>query len=137
MSDPIPLSEAARLVGKTPGALRRLVNEGKLHGLKDAQGKHLVQREEVIAHYAITLRSGAISDRNEDRSERRSDDSLVQALRDQVAILRSAAEQDRIEKAELRSQNKELQGEVLKLSAEMLALLKGDGKGLLSRWIRK
>jgi hypothetical protein len=38
---------------------------------------------------------------------------------------------------ELRAQNKELQGEVLKLSAEMLALLKGEGKGLLSRWIRK
>lgn len=133
MSDPIPLSEAARLVGKTPGALRRLVNEGRISGLKDVQGRHLVHREEVIAHYAITLRSGASTDRDEDRSE----DALVQALRDQVAILQSAADQDRIEKAELRAQNKELQGEILKLNAEMLALLKGDSRGLLSRWIRK
>ena len=137
MSDPIPLSEAARLVGKTPGALRRLVNEGRISGLKDAQGRHLVRREEVIAHYAITLRSGASTDRDEDRSEPRSEDPLVQALRDQVAILRQASDQDRIEKAELRAQNKELQGEIQKLNAEMLALLKGDGKGLLSRWMRK
>ncbi len=133
MSDPIPLSEAARLVSKTPGALRRLVNEGRISGLKDAQGRHLVHREEVIAHYAVTLRSGASTDRDEDRSE----DPLVQALRDQVAILRSAADQDRIEKTELRAQNKELQGEILKLNAEMLAILKGEGKGLLSRWIRR
>ncbi|MFN7857860.1 MAG: hypothetical protein ACK5OA_15040 [Acidovorax sp.] len=137
MSDPIPLSEAARLVGKTPGALRRLVNEGRLHGHKDVQGRHLVHREEVIAHYAITLRSGASADRDEDRSDPRSGDPLLQALRDQVAILRSTVDQDRIEKAELRTQNKELQGEILKLNAEMLAMLKGEGKGLLSRWMRK
>ena len=133
MSDPIPLSEAARLVGKTPGALRRLVNEGRLHGLKDTQGRHLVRKEEVIAHYAITHRSGASADRSEDRSS----DPLVQALRDQVAILRSAVDQDRIEKAELRTQNRELQSQLVKIAAEMQAILSKETDGMLSRWFRK
>jgi len=137
MSDPIPLSEAARLVGKTPGALRRLVNEGRLHGLKDAQGRHLVRKEEVIAHYAITHRSGASTDRNEDRSDARSSDPLLQALRDQVSILRATVDQDRIEKAELRAQNRELQGQVVKLAAEMQAILAKETEGKLSRWFRK
>jgi hypothetical protein len=133
MSDPIPLSEAAKLVGKTPGALRRLVNEGRLHGLKDAQGRHLVRKEEVVAHYAITHRSGASADRDEDRSG----DPLLQALRDQVSILRAAVDQDRIEKTELRAQNRELQSQLVKLAAEMQALLSKETDGMLSRWFRK
>ena len=133
MSDPMPLSEAARLVEKTPGALRRLVNEGKLQAHKDQKGRHLVRREEVIAHYVGTYQSGASADRNQDRSG----DPLVQALRDQVAILRGAVDQDRIEKAELRTQNRELQSQLVKLAAEMQAILSKETDGKLSRWFRK
>jgi len=133
MSDPIPLSEAARLVGKTPGALRRLVNEGRLHGVKDSQGRHRVRREEVIAHYADTHRSGASADRYEDRSG----DPLVQALRDQVSILRATVDQERFEKTELRAQNQELQSQLLRFAAEMQALLSKETDGKLSRWFRR
>ena len=133
MSDPIPLSEAARLVEKTPGALRRLVNEGKIQANKDHKGRHLVRREEVIAHYADTHRSGASTDRHEDRSE----DPLIQSLRDQVAILRAALDRDRIEKDELRGQNRELQSQLMKFTAEMQAILSKETNGLLSRWFRK
>ena len=133
MSDPIPLSEAARLVEKTPGALRRLVNEGRLQAHKDQKGRHLVRREEGIAHYADTHRSGASTDRSEDRSS----DPLLQALRDQVAILRAALDQDRHEKAELRIQNRELQSQLVKFAAEMQAILSRETKGKLSQWFRK
>ena len=129
MSDPIPLSEAARLVEKTPGALRRLVNEDRLQAHKDQKGRHLVRREEVIAHYADTHRSGASTDR--------SSDPLLQALRDQVAILRAALDQDRQEKAELRTQNRELQSQLVKFAAEMQAILSRETEGKLSRWFRK
>lgn len=129
MSDPITLSEAARLVEKTPGALRRLVNEGKLQAHKDQKGRHLVRREEVIAHYVDTYRSGASLDRSED--------PLLQALRDQVAILRAASDQDRHEKAELRTQNRELQSQLVKFAAEMQAILSRETEGKLSKWFRK
>ncbi len=137
MSDPMLLSEAARLVGKTPGALRRLINEGRLHALKDPQGRHRVHKENVIAHYANTCRSGASTDQHMDRPQTQEDDPLLRALRDQVAILRSNVDQDRIEKAELRTQNREFQSQLVKLAAEMQALLSKETDGKLSRWFRR
>lgn len=133
MSDTISLSEAAKLVGKTPGALRRLVNEGRIRSTKDSSGRHNVRRDDVIAHYAINRRSGASSSLDENNLS----DPLVSSLRDQISILKANIEQDRIEKTELRLQNRELQGQIVKLASEMQALLARETDGKLSRWFRK
>lgn len=56
---------------------------------------------------------------------------------DQVAILRATLDQDRHEKAELRTQNRELQSQLVKFAAEMQSILSRETEGKLSRWFRK
>jgi hypothetical protein len=136
MSDPITLNEAAQIVGKTPGALRRLVNDGKIEAIKDSKGRHLVHKDSVLAHFAnghqTDRRSGATSV----RSQKIESDPLILALRDQIVFLERSLEVERSEKRELRQQNKSLQEEVIKVMAEMRGMLQKEDKGLLSRWIR-
>jgi hypothetical protein len=136
MDDQITLNEAARIVGKTPGALRRLINDGKIEASKDSKGHHLVRKDSVLVHFAKGTQTDRRSGATSVRSQKLEADPLVLALRDQIALLERSLEAERSEKRELRLLNKSLQEEVLKVMAEMRAILQKEDKGLLSRWIR-
>lgn len=136
MNDQMLLTDAAKLVGKAPATLRRLVNDGRIPSTKDTQGRNRVRREDVIAFYTslsdqplIPTRAGA---------ER--EDGMVCALRDQITILAQTVEREREENKELRHRLREIEQERTQHLAEMRALLSRDvtGKeGVLSRWIRR
>lgn len=141
MEAPLSLPEAARRAGVSPTSVRRWVASGSLKATKNKDGSWTIQEGELRAFMATTLAARGASGGGLQRSGAEgkapvapsveatgvaSNELLVEALRREKQI-----------NDELRAQNKELQGEILKLSAEMLSLLKGEGKGLLSRWIRK
>ena len=53
MSDQILLTEAAKLVGKAPATLRRLINDGRIQSTKDSQGRNRVRREDRLGRHAV------------------------------------------------------------------------------------
>lgn len=135
MSDQILLTEAAKLVGKAPATLRRLINDGRIQSTKDSQGRNRVRREDVIAFYAIMEGERAIPDRAGAVHE----DHLTRALRDQIAILTQTVDREREENKELRARLREVDQERTQHLAEMRALLSKESSkdGVLSRWIRR
>jgi molecular chaperone GrpE (heat shock protein) len=59
------------------------------------------------------------------------------ASEEHVRDLREALEHERRTSAELRTQNRELQSQLMKLAAEMQAILSKETDGKLSRWFRR
>lgn len=136
MNDQMLLTDAAKLVGKAPATLRRLVNDGRIPSLKDTQGRNRVRREDVIAYYASMSDQVPVHDRAGAERE----DPIVCALRDQIAILAQTVDREREENKELRQRLREMEQERTQHLAEMRALLSRDGagkEGVLSRWIRR
>jgi hypothetical protein len=136
MSDQLLLTEAARIVGKAPATLRRLVNDGRIPSTKDVQGRNRVRREDVIAYYATTSEQNPIPD----RAGASHSDPMLGALRDQIAILVQTVDREREENRELRQRLREMEQERTQHLAEMRAMLSRDSngkEGVLSRWIRR
>lgn len=130
MSDRIPLSEAAKRMGKAQSTLRRLATDGRIRTTKDAMGRHLVSFEDVLAHYALKTDASMV------RSER-AESPLADALRAQCASLERSLERERAEKDRLASQLERLQSELLKLTAEMRAILTKETGNKPSNWFRR
>jgi Helix-turn-helix domain len=136
MSDQLLLADAAKLVGKAPATLRRLVNDGRIESTKDSHGRNRVRREDVIAYYASTSDQPPVHD----RAGAQGSDPMVCALRDQIAILAQTVDREREENRELRQRLREMEQERSQHLAEMRALLSKDASskdGVLSRWIRR
>ena len=136
MSDQLLLTEAAKIVGKAPATLRRLVNDGRLPSAKDSQGRNRVRREDVIAYYATMSDHTPIVD----RAGASHSDPMLCALRDQIAILAQTVDREREENRELRQRLREMEQERTQHLAEMRAMLTRDSNGrdgVLSRWIRR
>lgn len=129
MSDQIPLSEAAKRIGKAQSTLRKLATDGRITTTKDATGRHLVSFEDVLSHYAL---SAAPVARNE-----REVAPLADALRAHCAWLERSLERERAEKDRMACQLERLQGELLKLTAEMRAILTKETGNKPSNWFRR
>jgi hypothetical protein len=132
MSDHVLLTDAAKLVGKAPATLRRLVNDGRIPSTKDTQGRNRVRREDVIAYYAAMDEGHTIPDRAGAMHE----DNLTRALRDQITILTHTVDREREENRELRQRMREMEQERTQHLAEMRALLSKGKEGGLMRWVR-
>lgn len=145
MTDPIPLSEAARIASTTPEVLRKHINQGLLKSTKDERGRHLVRRDDVLLFFAerAVNRSPA---RTQPRSPSITTASVPEGspLREQIALLERQIDQldrsldrERRVNDEFRDQIKRLESEIFKLSHEMQALLSKDSPtGVLSRWVK-
>jgi hypothetical protein len=136
MNNQILLTEAAKIVGKAPATLRRLINDGRIASTKDSQGRNRVRREDVIAYYAMMSDQALISD----RAGASHTDSMINALRDQITILTQTVDREREENKELRVRIREMEQERTQHLAEMRAILSKDSQskeGVISRWIRR
>ena len=134
------LSEAAVAVGRAESTIRFWLQNKIITGKKVKDGSWVISRSSLLLHAAAAepLRvqrriRGASSNTTAPRNE----EQLFDALRGQIATLSQALDHERSVSRDLRMQNKELQGEFLKLTAEIKAILEREDKSLLSRWIRK
>ena len=138
--EPLTVAQAAQMSGLSASTLKRRINAKQLPARYSPTGTWLIERADLMVYLAgceppkavqgATTRSGATSVVS-------SDQAVINHLTGSLERERALnSELQRVNES-LRVQNKELQAELLKLNAEMLAILKGEGKSLLSRWIRK
>jgi len=137
MNAPLSLPEAARRADASPTSLRRWISTGSLKATKDANGGWLIQEDDLRVYMATTLASKKNSNGAPKRHGAEVSSTTVGTTDPTVVVIMEALRRERHINDELRGQNKELQGEILKLTAEMRAILSKEGAGMLSRWLRK
>lgn len=136
MNERLTIAEAAQRYAVSQSAIRRLLDAGKLVSKRDAQNRHTLSVDELAEAFSRRVpdsRSGAIAGKpSADRSDElpATNSRLIQNLED-------ALSRERRLNDELRAHNYNLQGELIKLTAEMKALLGKEGDGVLSRWFRR
>ena len=141
--DPLTVANAARHAGVSVSTIRRWMDVGNLEFKVTDQGWRVTSKEALMRylsrhphenHRAVggatagTYRESVMKPSHERGGERHNE-----ALR--VAL--EALEHERRVSEGLRTQNRELQSQLVKLAAEMQAVLSKDTDGMLSRWFRK
>jgi DNA-binding transcriptional MerR regulator len=137
MNAPLSLPEAARRADASPTSLRRWISTGALKATKDTSGGWLIRDDDLRTYMATTLASKKTSTGAQKRQGAEGASTTVGTTDPTVVVLTESLRRERHINDELRGQNKELQGEILKLTAEMRAILSKEGAGMLSRWLRK
>ena len=145
-TDFIPLSEASRILGLGVTTIRSWCQLGKVECQRTANAQWLINLDSARG-LIVTSKSGASAgNRMVTRNalggrtseghtalERPNGGVSEEHLRD----LRDALARERQVAEDFRTQNRELQSQLLKLAAEMHAILARDGDGKLSRWFRR
>jgi hypothetical protein len=133
MSDYLLLAEAARIVERSPIRLRTLINEGKLPSVKDERGRHRVRLHDVIGHFASLDDRQSLPNQPADGPR----DRLYEALRDQIGMLQETLRIERAEKSQIMDEKAKLQSELIKLTAEVRAILTKETGSKPSNWFRR
>lgn len=145
-TDFIPLSDASRMLGLGVTTIRSWCQLGKVECQRNANAQWLINLDSARSLLA-TSKSGASAGNRIARrhtvgkkgseatppSEKKNGGPSEEHLRD----LREALARERRIAEDLRTQNLDLQGQLVKLAAEMQAILARDGDGKLSRWFRR
>jgi excisionase family DNA binding protein len=143
----VSLSEAAKLVGKSPSTIRRLLDTGSLNSIRDETGKHFVVRKEVFNHYSLAAHSHnsqITSNVRQSASSPRSDSSQSVHTQSMIESAKLTAEnhglraqleliQQSLKREQTRNDN--LEKEIISLINEMKAILSKESG--LSKWFRK
>ena len=138
MDDFISLNQAAKCVSKSYNTISKLVKNGKIPSRKNERGHAQVQRSTLLNYFSEIEMQHGFHERKEASIENSSEFQLISILKTQNERLETLLQEERSEKRELRIQVRELQDEILKLVAEIRALLKDDKQGwqLPFRWKR-
>jgi DNA-binding transcriptional MerR regulator len=128
MNDILSLSEASKMSGKSLATVRRWAKEGLVIAEKNRSGRWQIPTHQFRVYLAqdVSLHEPSMDKHNEGQSFK------VEASQ----MLYEALHRERKINDDLRSQVKEKDGELLKLTYEMKSMLEGKYGGLLSRWIR-
>lgn len=144
MDEKLTIGEAAKRYAVSPSAIRRLIEAGKVKSTKDAAGRHLVLAGDLtgeLSRRTSASRSGAQAGKGSpERSGKPTGEhpsDLTGTADRYLRAIETALDHERRVSEDLRTQNRELQGQLVKLAAEMQAILARDGDGRLSRWFRR
>lgn len=139
--DLLTIREAAQMSGLSVSTLKRRITAQLLPAQYSDAGTWLVQRDDLRAFLAVhePVKVVQVSDQRRGASSVTEPVVVQDIVQNSVVTdhLRQSLDHERGVNAELREQVKGLQSENLKLNAEIRALLKGEGKGMLSRWFTK
>jgi len=140
MDDRITISEASKRFAVSASAIRRLIDSGAVKSTKDADGRHRVLAGELtgeLARRASGKRAGAHAGKPlPERSGERAGEHTATDER-YTRMLETSLEHERRLCEDLRTQNRELQSQLVKFAAEMQAIMSKDTDGKLSRWFRR
>jgi predicted ABC-type transport system involved in lysophospholipase L1 biosynthesis ATPase subunit len=140
MEERITIAEASKRFAVSSSAIRRLIEAGRVSSKRDVDGRHLVLVGELtgeLARRVSARRSGALAGKPSSELSDEPSGELVAATERYVRSLETALEHERRVSGDLRTQNRELQIQLVKLAAEMQATLARDTDGKLSRWFRR
>ncbi len=130
----VTIPQAATMLEKPEGTVRDWVKKGLVRARQDSRGRWLIERDSLIVHASARAHPAAAS-RAKQAVQNVATGSGEGTARYIRTLEDSLAREQRLND-ELRAKNDALQSELLKLTAEMKALLSKEDKGLLSRWMR-
>lgn len=142
----VTLSEASRRLGLGVTTIRSWCQLGKVECQRNNNAQWLINLDSARALLATTKAGASAGHRIALKSSLRGKEAETSPLseglpggasEEHVRDLRDALEHERRTSAELRTQNRELQSQLMKLAAEMQATLARDTDGKLSRWFRR
>lgn len=140
MDERITIAEASKRYSVSSSAIRRLIDSKRLNSAKDKDGKHQVltgELVEALARRATGSRSGAVTNKESTTLSGSRSGELSNTSERYIRSLETALDHERRVSEDLRLQNRELQGQIVKLASEMQAVLSRDTEGKLSKWFRK
>lgn len=147
----LTLAQASSMVGKAESTIRRLIDKGAIQSQRDEKGRHLVELGPLLAHFASGSRSGEKAEIStaikragatgsisaaDPSAELAAASAIVQELRHRIAFMEAVMKRDQRELERLQDQNSNLQSELLKLTAEVKAILTKETGSKPSRWFR-
>lgn len=130
----VSIPQAAAMLEKPEGTVRDWVKKGFVRARQDSRGRWLIERESLMAH-ASTRAPATAQPRGKPQAQTTatgSDENVSRYIR----TLEDALAREQRLNDELRAKNDALQGELLRLTAEMQAMLSKEDKGILSLWRR-
>lgn len=140
MDDRITITEASKRFAVSSSAIRRLIDSGAVKSTKDADGRHRVLAADLtgeLARRTSGKRAGALAGKpSPDRPGERAGEPTATNER-YTRMLETSLEHERRVCEDLRTQNRELQSQLVKLAAEMQAIMSKETDGKLSRWFRR
>jgi excisionase family DNA binding protein len=144
MDERLTISEASKRYSVSPSAIRRLIDSKRLNSAKDVDGKHRVltgELVEALARRASGSRTGAVSLKDTANLAGKQSGQIAgdyyNTSERYMRLLETALEHEKRISEELRQQNRELQGQIVKIASEMQAVLSRDTEGKLSKWFRR
>lgn len=142
----ISLSEASRILGLGVTTLRTWCQQGHVKAQKNSNAQWIMSIDDA-KQFLTNNRSGASASNRISASNRsiqsnhgrpkNSDEQKEVVSEGHLRDLRNSLEHERLLSAELRKQNRDLESQLIKLTAEIHALLSKETQGTLSRWFRK
>jgi DNA-binding transcriptional MerR regulator len=128
MNDILSLNEASKMSGKSLATVRRWAKESLIVADKNKSGHWQIPTHQFRVYLAqdVSLHEPSVDKQSEGESFK------IEASQ----MLYEALHRERKINDDLRSQVKEKDSELLKLTYEMKSVLDGKSGGLLSRWIR-
>ena len=146
----VTVGAAARLVSRGETTIRDWVKKGLVYAERDSHGVLRIERNSLLG-YAAAIATDVPAPVPAGATRSRfvgavavpvvptAEAPIPEYLRELISVLKEDLNRERREKDALLKRNDELQSEILKLMAEMNALLAKptDKDGLISRWIRK
>jgi len=145
-TDLIPLSEASRMLGLGVTTIRSWCQLGKVECRRSSNAQWLINPDSARALLAASKPGASaghrIALRNTSRGKAAEEQQGSEGLNggvseEHVRDLREALMHERRTSEDLRTQNREIQSQLVKLAAEMKAILSKETDGKLSRWFRR
>ena len=139
MPDMLTASQAAKLVGKSPSTIRRMIKEKKIPSRKSAEGWNMVTKHDLLSAFMTT--SSDTQTTAHQQSESLSDRTM-HVLEKQLSIANTTIESLTVENRKLLEENfrliRRLEDRFEAWQAEMKALISDQDKekGIISRWLR-
>ena len=139
MPDMLTASQAAKLVGKSPSTIRRMIKEKKIPFQKSPEGWNIVTKRDLLSAFMTASPDSQIN--NPHQSEVLSERAM-HILEKQLAIANTTIESLTSENRRLLEENfrlnRRLEDSFETWQAEMKALISQQEKdrGVISRWLR-
>jgi DNA-binding transcriptional MerR regulator len=145
-TDVLTVANAARHAGVSASTIRRWMDGGNLESRTTSQGHRITSKEALMrclsrhSHTPQRAVGGATARHSHDTPTREAvvgSHARMEGEGDALRIALEALTHERRVSEDLRIQNRELQSQLVKLAAEMHALLSRETDGKLSRWFRR
>lgn len=134
MDEFIEVSEAASMSGKSKSTIKRWASQSLIESIKNEKGRWLFNPQSIKDY--LIKNANQRPPTNRSQASRGLESETMSPIMGHLQSLQEALERERQINDELRKKLDVKDGELLKMTYEIKAILSQESKGLLSRWIR-